>query len=74
VDTGVIEVAHRRIKGVPELLLAPGEIGHRISLPDSAAVGNRTAGVQQSLGELSFAGMTEPDEAHVANVSGSIGH
>jgi hypothetical protein len=74
VDTGVIEVAHRRIKRVPELLLAPGEIGDSISLPDRTAVRNRTAGVQQCLGKLSFAGMTEPDEAHVANVSGSIGH
>jgi hypothetical protein len=37
-------------------------------------VGNRTAGVQQCLGELSLAGLTEPDEAHIANVSGSIGH
>jgi hypothetical protein len=37
-------------------------------------VGNRTAGVQQRLGQLSLAGMSEPDEAHVANVSGSIAH
>lgn len=47
---------------------------YRISLPESTAVGDRTAGVQQCLGELSFAGMGEPDEAHVASVSGSIGH
>jgi hypothetical protein len=37
-------------------------------------VGNRAAGMQQSLGELSFAGLTEPDEAHIPNVSGSISH
>jgi hypothetical protein len=30
--------------------------------------------VQQCLGELSFAGMRQPDEAHIANVSGSIAH
>jgi hypothetical protein len=30
--------------------------------------------VHQRLDKLSFAGMAEPGEAHVANVSGSIGH
>jgi hypothetical protein len=59
---------------VPELPLAPGEIGDGISVRDSTAVGNRAAGMQQSLGELSFAGLTEPDEAHIPNVSGSISH
>jgi hypothetical protein len=59
---------------VPELPLAPGEIGDSISLRDGTAVGNRTARVQQCLGELSFAGMRQPDEAHIANVSGSIAH
>ena len=74
VDTGVIEMAHRRMERMPDLSLALREIGDGVSPFDSAAVGNRAAGVQQCFGELRFAGMTGPDEAYVADFGGSVGH
>ena len=71
---GMVEMADRRIYRVSELLFLGTEIGDRVAFLNRTCMGNSTTGGQKCLGELSFAGMAGPNEAHVSDVSGGIGH